>query len=194
MSNTDYRISVRDAEELKGISTLPHEFRLKRLRQLFTEHPDAALELFSQFIGLANSVVENNREMAEYVLIGYGHVWPQEAQKINLPTIFGALNGIAIAASVNQRKTCVECAFRLGTAANQSPSTTCDVEWVIGCDEKFMCHLDLDQDGEPTKHCAGFKQLAEARPGGKRARHSSSDAAGMGRRQRMASGAGRESD
>lgn len=53
----DYRISREHADELMGICGLPHEFRLMRLKQLFEKEPKAALELFSQFIGLANSVV-----------------------------------------------------------------------------------------------------------------------------------------
>jgi hypothetical protein len=158
----DYKISAKDADELKDICGLPHEFRLMRLKQLFAHNPIRALELFSQFIGLSNSVVANHREMCEEILIKDGHMWPQSAEKANLPTIFGALNGIGIAATVNQRKTCHACAFRLGTCANQSPSTTCAVDWAINCNERFMCHLELDESGEPTKVCAGYKQLAVA--------------------------------
>ena len=156
---SDYKIAPRDADELKGISGLPHEFRLLRLQQLFADRPAKALELFSQFIGLANSVIANNREAAEMILILEGNMWPQSAEKANLPTIFGALNGIGLAASVNQRKTCHSCAFRLGTCANQSPITTCDVQYVAENDDRFMCHLDMNENDEPTKVCAGYKQL-----------------------------------
>lgn len=157
--NVDYKLSLADADELKGICLLPHEFRRKRLLQLFERHPQRAIELFSQFIGLANSVVSNNREMIEEYLIVECKEWPQSAEKINLPTIFGALNGIAIAAKVDQRKTCTGCAYRKGTPANQSPSTTCDVQFVEENDDKFMCHLDLDEHMEPKRICAGYKQL-----------------------------------
>jgi hypothetical protein len=159
----DYEISVRDADELRGICGLPHEFRLMRLKQLFSKRPAAALELFSQFIGLANSVVNNNRDMAELILITEGQMYSHEAEKANLPTIFGALNGISIAASVDQRKTCIGCAFRLATCANQSPVTTCDVKYVMDCDQPFMCHLELDEHDEPVRMCAGYQQIERPR-------------------------------
>ncbi|OWK35167.1 hypothetical protein FRUB_10009 [Fimbriiglobus ruber] len=95
-------------------------------------------------------MVENNREMAELLLITEGGLSPDEAAKANLPTLFGALGGILLTEGVDQAKTCGGCAFRLGTCANQSPSTTCDADWCSHPGEQdFMCHEDLDDQGNP---------------------------------------------
>jgi hypothetical protein len=158
--NTDYDISICDAQALRGATLLPNWVRLAALKKYRKERgSDALLNLFSQFIGLANSVVENNRVMAELVLIAEGGINPYKAEKINLPTIHGALNGVVLAASVKQEKTCLGCAFRLGTPANQSPSTTVDAQSCVDdLDGDFMCHENLPSDGEPTRKCIGFAQ------------------------------------
>ena len=120
------------------------------------------MELFSQFIGMANSVIENNREMLELFLITECHVHPYTAEKINLPTLFGALNGIEIAERVEESKTCTGCAFRRGTCANQSPITTIDAKDAVEGDiGQFMCHTDLDDNMEPTHKCIGYAQLVK---------------------------------
>src|SRR6185503_13705551 len=126
----DYELSVRDSKELLGVVLLPHEIRLKVLENYRKEHGSQALaNLFSQFIGLANSVVANSHDAIELFLIVGKVEHPYQAEKMNWPTIFGALNGVKLAKGVNQEKTCHGCACRLGSLANQSPSTTCDVEW-----------------------------------------------------------------
>lgn len=161
---TDYAISDDDARELLGVVTLPHEYRSMLLTKYAAERGTVALaELFSQFIGLANSVVANNREMAEMLLITEAKMHPHEAEKVNLPTLFGALNGVILARGVDQSKTCGGCAFRLGTCANQSPSTTCDADWCSDGEVQFMCHEDLDPAGNPTQKCTGFTQARRSR-------------------------------
>ena len=68
---------------------------------------------------------------------------PQLAEKINLPTLFGALHGVVLAAGVKSDKTCGGCAFRLGTPANQSPITTGDADWYFHPGEgDCLCHED----------------------------------------------------
>jgi hypothetical protein len=156
----DYQLSDADAETLKGIVLLPDEFR----RRLLAKLPKADLvHLFSQMIGLANSVVANNREMIELEGIISGELHPDKAHEINLPTLFGALCGVALANAVDGNKTCGGCAYRLGTPANQSPVTTCDADW---CDKggghDFMCHEDLDDSGNPKHICRGYAQIVKA--------------------------------
>lgn len=161
---TDYAISPDDARELMGVVTLPHEYRSMVLTNYAAEHGIIALaELFAQFIGLANSVVANNREMLELHLICAHGEYPESAAKLNLPTLFGALNGVALAASVDQTKTCGGCAFRLGTPANQSPVTTCDAGWCSDGEVEFWCHEDLDAKGKPRRKCVGFTQARKRR-------------------------------
>jgi hypothetical protein len=161
----DYSFSVSDAKELLGAVLLPGDIRKLILKKYLKERGSEALvELFTQFIGMANSVIANNREVIEMELVTKDSMHPHTAEKINLPTLFGALNGVVIAAGVKQEKTCGGCAFRLGTPANQSPVTTCDADWCSHPDEvDFMCHEDLDDKGQPTKKCIGFAQERKKR-------------------------------
>lgn len=159
-NNTDYDFSARDAEDLMGIASLPYQLRFDCLLSMASRRgPGVIAALFAQFIGMANSVVENNREMLELYLITEQGAHPHTAEKINLPTIFGALQGVTIAKGIDQTKTCETCAFRQGTPPNQSPVTTTDADWVLGePDTKFMCHHDLDEHGNPTRKCTGYTQ------------------------------------
>lgn len=158
-----YSISPGAAEVLMGANGLPPDLRREALGKLLGDR-EAVLDLFSEFMGLANSVVENNREMIEIILICEGGMSDREAEKANLPTIFGALNGIQLAEGVDTSRACHGCAFRLGSCANQSPVTTTDADHAGNPGEfNFMCHEDLDERGEPTKGCAGFAQVRARR-------------------------------
>jgi hypothetical protein len=135
---------------------LPFDLRVQLLQQYLTKHGvDALTQLFAQFIGMANSVVANNREMAELVLISEGNVHPHTAEKINLPTLFGAAMGAKNSLGIAQGPLCIGCAYRIGSAANQSPVTTIDAQSCKEDGEKFMCHENLDGSGKPTKLCVG---------------------------------------
>jgi hypothetical protein len=162
---TDYQISNRDANEIKGVVLLPVDLRQIALAKYVERFGAAALtELFAQFMGLANSVVENNREMIELLGIIEGGDHPYTAEKYNLPTIFGALNGVPLASSINQDKTCGGCAFRLGAIANQCEPTTCDAQYCQSEGEPdFMCHEDLDDEGKPKHLCLGYAQRTKAK-------------------------------
>lgn len=156
----DYTLTDEQSDALAGAVLLPADLR----RTLFAKMPKATLvELFAQFIGLANSVVANNREMIELAGIISGELHPERAHHINLPTIFGALQGVKLANAAATDKVCGGCAYRLGTPANQSPVTTCDADW---CDKgsgyDFMCHEDLDDGGNPKHICRGHGRVAKA--------------------------------
>lgn len=162
---TDYKLTPADADTLKSIVLLPGDLRTKLLQKYLAEHGVGALVgLFSQTIGMANSVVENSREMIELAGIISGELHPHNAHHINLPTLFGALNGVTLAASVDQASTCQGCAYRLGTCANQSPVTTCDAEW---CEndgtQDFLCHERVSDGGVPRNLCAGHAQKTKLR-------------------------------
>lgn len=75
-----------------------------------------------------------------------------------------------IAEGIAQDETlCGGCAFRLGTAANQSPITTIDADDCAHPGEQpFMCHETLDDNGNPQEACGGF---AKARAKRKAAHH-----------------------
>lgn len=156
----DYKISAGHADLLRGIVCLPGEVREMALIKMAERMGGYGMvQLFAQFIGLANSVVANNREMVEIILITEGGLHPDHssgAKSANLPTIFGALSGILLADGVTSDKLCPGCAFRLGTSANQSPVTTGDADLCVKDSDVFMCHEELDRYGRPTKGCAGY--------------------------------------
>lgn len=157
-----YRLTVAEAEWLKGLVSIPTaDTRGALLARYAAEHgAEAVLGLFAEFVGLARSVQENTREMVN--LLGWmsGDTHPDSSEGANLPTLFGALCGVELAARVVQRKTCNGCAFRLGAIANQSPITTDDAAYCVEDRTRFMCHeRGLDPEtGAPTKLCAGYAQ------------------------------------
>lgn len=162
--NQDYAFTVPELDVLGAVSVLPGDLRAELLTAHGREHgADALADLFARFVGLANSVVANNREMVEFILIVDGNKYPQEAERANLPTILGALTGVRLAAKVDAAKACTGCAFRRGTPANQSVSTTYDAKYEAECGGRFMCHeRGLDEHGEPTLTCIGFAQFTHA--------------------------------
>lgn len=157
--NIDYNFTKKEAEDLIGISLLPDDIRREAIRKLFgSRGKEGIIRLFSAFIGMANSVVANNREfIEEYLFVKCDHQ-PQEAAKINLATIHGALKGVTIAANIDGM--CKGCAYRLGTPANQSPITAFDADFCLdGSSGDFMCHMNLDEQGEQKTECAGYAAL-----------------------------------
>ena len=160
----DYQIGTAAALDLMGVVQFRHDIRLEVLRAMQGRlGPEAMLVLFSQFIGMANAVVANCHDALEQFLVVEKDWHPYQAEKVNFPTLFGALNGVKLAEGVNQEKTCHGCACRLGSLANQSPSTTCDVDSCLQGDDRFMCHEELDEEGNPTKRCIGFQMHQKKR-------------------------------
>jgi hypothetical protein len=141
-----------------GVVGLPREFRIKALEVFARDRGKLGLLLaFADFIGLANQVVDNSRNMVELILMIEGGMSDREAERANLPTMFGALSGIKLAIDPPLPEMCHGCAYRQGSAANQSPSTSCDADWCANPGEpKFLCHAELNDNLEPYKTCAGF--------------------------------------
>lgn len=158
---TDYEFPVAMAESLTAVACLPAKGRYQAIQTLEAEHGVNTVRwAFAHFIGLANSVVDNAREMAELLLITEGGVDFRTAEKINMPTILGALAGVGLAQCADTAAACSGCAFKIGTAANQSPITTLDAgDCAEAYGDRFMCHEDLDDQGQPTKPCAGWAKL-----------------------------------
>lgn len=156
----DYALPKEGADILRGAVLLPADMRRKLLRRYLRSHDVPALiDLFAQFIGLANSVIANNREMIELHHITENGMHPNQAEQINLPNLFGALHGVELALGVDQAKVCGGCAFRLGAPANQCQPTTADAAWcLINESDPFFCHEDMDDSGRPKHLCRGFAQ------------------------------------
>lgn len=164
--------ALTDAQaEILGIVVLatPEERQQRLQRFLHAEGSQALLHLVVQFIGLANSVTANCRTVGEDILVCDGGMHPHDAEKINMPTIFGAIAGVRLANSVVDKPLCSGCAYRLGTPANQCEPTTSDVTWCLGNADAFLCHERLAADGQPINQCAGHTQALKQLPAEQRA-------------------------
>lgn len=160
---TDYSITAADANELAGAVLLPADLRRQVLQRLAGQRDQAEmLDLFAQVLGMANAVAENCREMVELILVTEGGMHPHTAEQANLPTMFGALQGVILANGIDPKGTCRGCAYRLGSPANTSSVTTLDA---VSCQENlqhFFCHAYLDEDGMPIRSCVGHSKAMRA--------------------------------
>ena len=101
------------------------------------------------------------REHVELFAITDLGMHPHTVEKLNLPTLRGSLAGLLLP-SVNEAKTCATCAFRQGTAANQSEPTAADINFLLadGSREDFYCHEGAPEGGS-TSICRGFAQAGK---------------------------------
>lgn len=162
-ANCEYSMTPSDAFDIASIAQLDLKMRQERLSNFLEKNgPQRLVELFAQFIGMANSVAENCAEMSDQVLIEECGVHPDKFTSVNLPTIIGACQGVMIASKCDPAGACYGCAYRLGSIANQSPITTCDAEFMAHDQKGFLCHAHLDDQGEPTRACVGHAKAAKA--------------------------------
>ncbi|MBF8652022.1 hypothetical protein IRZ81_14585 [Pseudomonas putida] len=161
--NTEYSMSPDDAMLIAGIGQHGLDARRTMVKDVMTRHgPERLVELLAQLIGMANSVAANCAEMSDTVLINECGVHPDKFDSVNLPTIFGACQGVKIAHKCDAAGACHGCAYRLGSIANQSPITTSDAEFMAHDRKGFMCHAELDERGEPLRVCVGHAKAARA--------------------------------
>lgn len=155
MINTrKYNIDARDQKELQSIILMDDELRKKLLGKYLREHGSLKLiNLFSQFIGMANSVVANCHDTANESVKKYV---PAE-MSINMPSLLGACYGAKNARLSKLTTMCDTCAFRIGTIANQSESTQLDMEECGMSDGDFLCH-------EKDHKCIGYASIGKPQP------------------------------
>lgn len=160
-ANCEYSMSRDDATDLAGIAQFAFEMRRETLTVYLQRNGSQRLvELMAQLVGMANSVAENCAEMSGQVLIEECGVPPDKFERVNLPTIIGACQGVLSVSKCDPKGACHGCAYRLGSIANQSPITTCDAEFMAHDRKGFMCHAHLDEVGDPTKVCVGHAKAA----------------------------------
>ncbi|GLK86716.1 hypothetical protein [Ancylobacter defluvii] len=160
----DYELADDAATTLAACAMLPNRVRVELLEKFAEQHGMPALiEAFAQFVGLANSVVANVRDGAELLLITEGGYHPHDAEKVNLPTIFGALLGVQLARVPQDNPAmCGSCAFRRGSIANQCTSTVIDAGETLGPGEPaFLCHEE-DEGVVPHRACGGYAVAKKA--------------------------------
>lgn len=156
-----YAIAPADADFLRVVSVMPAAERAADLREYAASlGADALADLFAEFVGLSLSVVANQRAMIELLGITEADMHPHTAERINLPSIEGALAGVRLAASIDGGRLCEGCAYRLGSIANQCEPTVKDAVWARTERRRFNCHEDerTDRDGAPKRMCGGHAQ------------------------------------
>lgn len=62
----------------------------------------------------------------------------------------------------NAKPRCADCAFRAGTLPNGCPETLMDAIKALAECVPFYCHHAFDNDGSPTRLCAGYALLIGA--------------------------------
>ena len=158
-----YSLSVDEADFLAQVAAAAPVERRALLGQFARQRGQGRLvDLFAEFLALSLSVSANAREFAGLVLLEH-EFDPYRADLPNLPSIDGALRGVANAALCATEATCGGCAFRLGTQANQSRITSMDASDAADGEFEFSCHEDLDARGEPTRKCVGWAAATKLR-------------------------------
>lgn len=162
-ANLPYALSDKQSMRLSAMVAVSKSERIELMASYLQAHGQAALlQLLAEFFGLAVSVAENCHQHAIDLLTQEG-MHPYEAEKVNMPSLLGALNGVTLANQVNPKGACHGCAFRLGSIANQCHSTTLDAQWCQTDVHRFMCHArGVLPDGTPTVRCVGDSKAQRA--------------------------------
>lgn len=148
------------------VFTDEREARVEALLQFGAEQgARVLLELVADLVTLADQVIENGRDHAIDLLIQEVDLHPYSADKINYPSLKGALTGLESAERIPvhaRERTCPGCAYRAGSIANQCFVTQSDAEFALENGDDFLCHargLD-DVTGEALRPCIGHVYAA----------------------------------
>lgn len=116
--------------------------------------------LLIQVCKLADSISGNCRDWLELAAIVHGNAHPYQAEKLNVPTLLGALSSAIVVPRVDDSECCATCAFRVGSPANQTEAVAQDVMLTLESGEMFYCH---DGDDAPKHPCRGFVEAVKRR-------------------------------
>lgn len=157
----EYCFNATEARQLKALQRLSTNDRALKMQTYFKDlSRDNLLCLFSEYIGVANSVVSNCHEAISFFRILEGEENPDRpCEGLNLPSIDGALNGVLINHNIDTSGCCATCVFVHGSMANQSPTTTDDARYCSEDGKVFMCH-DVGPDEIPNIPCKGWARRA----------------------------------
>lgn len=109
--------------------------------------------LLSEVCKLAESISSNCRDWLEIAGMIHGNIHPYTAEKLNAPTLRGALSSAVTVPRVDTSNCCPTCAFRVGSVANQTEAVAEDVMLSLESGETFYCHHG---DDAPKHACHGF--------------------------------------
>ncbi len=118
-----------------------------------TRSNDDLKNLLLNVCKLAESISTNCRDWLETAAIIHGDIHPYSTEKLNIPTLLGALSSAVTVPRVDISNCCATCAFRVGSIANQTEAVAQDVLLALENGEVFYCH---DGEGAPKIACHGF--------------------------------------
>ena len=114
-----YDLPKEAVRVLAAASVMPGPDRRQLLDKAAREHSaETVLSWFAEFMGLANSVAHNNRACIERFAVSDLGLPPADAERINLPTVLGALMGADLARDSAAAGRCGGCAYHISTACS----------------------------------------------------------------------------
>jgi len=156
MSNTleiapRYNIGRDDAVYLLALMNNPDAIKM-------TRSEEDLKGLLVNVLKLAETISENCREWLELAGIVHGDMHPYQAEKLNIPTLIGALSSAITVPRVDTSDCCHSCAFRVGSSANMTEAVASDVMDCMTDGTVFYCHHKVDENFEtkPKHSCRGF--------------------------------------
>lgn len=126
---------------------------------------DDLKKLLAEVCNLSKAISDNCRDWLETAAIIHGHIHPHSAEKLNVPTLLGALSSAITVPRVDDSACCATCAFRVGSVANQTEAVAQDVMLALESGEAFYCHHG---DDAPKYRCRGFLEAMKKRELGMR--------------------------
>lgn len=150
-----YALTEEESDHLTILHVSPndlrHELLTKWRKQFGVKYVDS---LFVKFLAVSKSVGEGVPKAVTTYLVREHEYTANQANRMNLPSIHGALIGAAIAQEPCKGM-CADCAYRKGSLPNMSFATTYEAQFKDD-GVPFMCHHHMDDNDEPTKVCAGY--------------------------------------
>lgn len=122
---------------------------------------DDLKELLVEVCKMSQTLSLNCREWLETAGIVHAGLHPYTAEKLNVPTLEGALAAAITVPLVPQDcDMCHSCAFRVGSSPNQTEAVAADILECLTEGRSFHCHDYDENDPEagPRPLCKGFLQ------------------------------------
>lgn len=160
--NRDYDFTIDQLEALADAIFMPD---IKRLDVLYAnfQHLDKMdlIKIMDNMIAMALSVAHNNVQVFKNVIVETGVELTKLHDRPNLPSFPGAILGALLATRCEKdAPMCSGCAFRKGSPANQSDTVLGAAHCAeMGAEDVFWCHHNLDQTGDATQICQGWKNI-----------------------------------
>lgn len=177
MGKNDHSTSVLSTDDLQqrdnevylalsDVLGLPDAEQAQGLRELLlTLDQSQLINMTEKVFNIAKHYTHACDEAVELHLLINSDMHPDRLD-YNKPSLRGAINGLILSSKIkNKSVLCESCAYQPNTMANSSLSTQSDLAHAIAESEVFYCHIDLENQNNPTKEdrarmrpCKGWAQ------------------------------------